>query len=298
MVKAPEPSGIALQSLSTDHVQLMVKDARTAGQPAFFSGALPATLKFGNEPINPPSFLATQLQAELRSRGMTIDVGNGEDGSPRLDLLTFRMINSRLTAYAPYVTATLLSADLHYGPMTKRVVVWVKRGKVPVWSFDEIVDPTLNEPLSISIKELAAKIASAMGGYMSDDKAVSELLARLDTRSGSSYLDVYALGFTNNPKAIEPLVKLVNDPDDYVRMAALSSLGILHATAQFSLLKSIHENTAASPEDRVMSLKAIGDLGTPEAMAYLQEQAKALGRSGTSDYVNNFMNQVLALYLL
>jgi len=298
VVKAPEPSGIAFQGAPHERLHLVVKDSRGSSQPAFFSGTLAATLKLGDAPIDPLAFLTTQLQAELRSRGLPIDVGNGDDGTPRLDVLTYRMTNSRLNAYAPFVTTTFLSADLHYGPMTKRIAVWVKRGKVPVWSFDEVVDPTLNQPLSISVKELAAKVAAALGGYKASDQTVADILARLQTRSAASYLDVYALGFTNNPKAVAPLVKMVNDADDYVRMAALSSLGTLRATSQFGLLKAIHENSSAAWEDRVMSLKAIGDLDTPESRAYLQERAKALSGSPTTDFANSFMNQVLQLYLL
>lgn len=298
VVKAPEPSRVALQGTPQAQLHLVLKDARVSNQPPFFSGTLPGTLRFADSPLDPLAFVRGQLQAELQSRGLPIDVSNGDDSNPRLDLLSFRMTNTRVSAYAPFVTSTFISADLHYGPMTKRIAVWVKRGKVPVWSFEEVVEPTMNEPLSISIKELATKVAAALGGYQASDQAVSEAVDRLQHRSDTSYLDVYALGFTNNPHAIEPLLNLLSDPDDYVRMAALSSLGTLHATAQFERLKSIHENHAAAWEDRVMSLKAIGDLDTPESRAYLAEQAKDLSGPQTTDYTNGFMNQVLQLYLL
>jgi HEAT repeat protein len=111
---------------------------------------------------------------------------------------------------------------------------------------------------------------------------------------------VYALGFTNNPRAIDALVKLADagEPDDYVRMAAIAGLGTLGAKSQFALLKSVHENAARSWEDRVMSLKSIGDLGTPEAKAYLQEQVRQIGAPAANDQVANCMTQVIALYLL
>jgi len=47
-----------------------------------------------------------------------------------------------------------------------------------------------------------------------------------------------------------------------------------------------------------MSLKSIGDLGTPQAKAYLQEQVRQIGAPAANDQVANCMTQVIALYLL
>jgi hypothetical protein len=255
-------------------------------------------LNFGDGLIDPPKFLASQLQAELQARGIRDNVSLGSGGPLHLDLLSFRMVDYRLNAFGPFVTSTYLSADLVYGPITKRIGVWVKRAKVPVWSFDEVVQPTIDEPLSIAVKELAAKIAGIVGGYKADDKAVDQIIGALSTRTPGSYLDVYALGFTNNPKAIDALVKLTDDPDDYVSMAAISGLGTLGATSKFALLKALHEDAGRPWEARVMSLKAIGDLGTAEATAYLQAQAKSIGTPPGTDQIGNTMSQVIALYLL
>ncbi len=52
-----------------------------------------------------------------------------------------------------------------------------------------------------------------------------------------------------------------------MRASAVSSLGILRATGELSLLEKIYaENTHVV---KAMALKSIGDLGTPEARAFL-----------------------------
>ena len=129
------------------------------------------------------------------------------------------------------------------------------------------------------MKELASKIAVQMHGYRASDSTVNDLIAKLTQRTPASYLDVYALGMTNNAKAIDAVLKLVDDSEEYVRLAAISSLGNLRATAQFDRLKSIYQNRNSLWQDRGMALKSIGDLGTDQAKAFLAEEAKRFGNA-------------------
>ena len=152
-----------------------------------------------------------------------------------------------------------------------------------------------NQPLSLATKELAAKIASRLYDARSSDAEVDRLATKIATRGDDSYLDVYALGFTNNPKAIPTMAKLARDPDEYVRLAAISSLGTLGASDHLDLLKSIHTGEGMW-QDRAMALKAIGDLGTPEAKAYLDEQLAVL-KTRAADKDTNWTLQVIGLYL-
>lgn len=276
IVKVPTPSGLKYEAVVAPRsAEIVLVDSRKQEERAAFStGTLPAVLNVDNAPIDAPQFLAANLEAELASRGVPAKVSRAGDGKPQLNLTTFRMQNHRASGFSPFVTFTFLSAELDTGMQKQRFSTFVKRGKVPVWSFDEVIEPTFNQPLSVAVKELASKIATYQYGYKASDAAVQELLRKLEApRNGDSYLDVYALGFTGNAKAIETLAKLTADTDEYVRLAAISSLGTLKATSKFDLLKSLYENRGGVWQDRAMAIKAIGDLGTVESKAFLAAQA-------------------------
>lgn len=293
-VKAPTPSDARYESVSAPASTLSLVDSRGGGH-AFSEGTLPATLMVDGSAIDPMAFLNRHLQAEFDARGLPVQVGTGTDKYPQVEIQTFRMQNHRTNGYTPFITFTFVSADIRTAAGSKRVGVFVKRGKVPVWSFDEIVQPTLNEPLSLAVKELASKISRELYGARASDADVDRILARLETRGDDSYLDVYALGFSNNAKAVPALVQMTKEPDEYVRIAAISSLGILQAQDQLPLLKSIYGD-AKLWQDRAMAIKAIGDLGTPEARAFLEEQA-AHWRGQKTDKESTWTSQVISLYL-
>ena len=66
--------------------------------------------------------------------------------------------NARVSGFSPFITFTSVRADLMTPRGSQRITAYIKRGKVPVWSFDEVIEPTYNEPLGLLTKELAAKI--------------------------------------------------------------------------------------------------------------------------------------------
>ncbi len=297
-VKTPVPSGMKYETTKQqEKTEISLLDNRGEKERVFSSGVLPATLTVDNTPIEAPQFLALHLQQELASRGVPVQISGGADkGIPRLHLGTFRIQNYRANGFSPFVTFTLISADLETASGNKRLSVFVKAGKVPVWSFDEVIEPTFNQPLSIAVKEFASKIAAHLHNYRASDSTVSELVAKLEQpRTPTSYLDVYALGFTNNPKALDTLLKLVDDRDEYIRLAAISSLGTLRATSQFERLKSIYQNSGGLWQDRAMALKAIGDLDTDEAKAFLAQEAKRWS-AGPSNNESTWTLQIIRLY--
>lgn len=293
-VRNPAPSGQVVAG-QTPAGKLGLVDDRAVTDKVFFGGVLPATLTVDGAPVDAVKFLQRNLQGELQSRGIPADVLQDAATMPRLSLRTFHIRNHRTNAYAPFVSFTLVSGDLETEAGKQRLGVFVKRGKVPVWSFDEVVEPTLNQPLSIAVKELAAKVADRLYAGRSDDAEVQRLVAKLATRNDQSFLDAYALGFTNNPKAVEALVPLTRDPDEYVRLAAISSLGTLRAGDQLELLKTLY-NGGGMWQDRAMALKSIGDIGTDEARAFLAEQAEKV-QQDKSGKEADWTLQVIGLYL-
>ena len=292
-VRHPAPSDIVFGNPPAA-APLTLVDARPDGERVFSSGILPAELMVDGTALEPAAYLARNLQAELTARGVPAQVTLGGDATPTLTLRTFRVQNHRANGFSPFVTLTFLSGDLATPSGPQRLGVFVKRGKVPVWSFEEVIEPTFNQPLSLATKELAAKIASRLYDARSSDAEVDRLATKIATRGDDSYLDVYALGFTNNPKAIDVLASLAGDADEYVRLAAISSLGTLGATGKLDLLKSIYREGGLW-QDRAMALKAIGDLDAAEADAFMAEQQVAL-QARAGDKEADWTLQIIRLY--
>lgn len=292
-VKTPVPSTV-VYAAENPAADIGFADSRGLGERTFMTGVLASTLTVDGAPIDGAAYLRRNVEAELAARGLPVRIADG-DTMPQIDLKSFRMLNHRQNGYAPYVTFTFISADLSTATGKKRIGVFVKRGKVPVWSFDEIVEPTLNQPLSLAVKEFSAKTARELYNARASDADVEALIAKIATRNEDSYLDVYALGFTNNPKAIDALVKMTRDDDEYVRIAAISSLGTLRAVDQFELLKSISRD-AKIWQDRAMALKSIGDLDTEASRAFLAEQ-KAHWAKQPAEKESTWNLQLLDLYL-
>lgn len=298
LVRTPAPSGLAgATPAALAPSTLTIVDQRRGAERDFSTGVLPSGLRTSAGPLQPVDFLSSHLQAELSSRGLPVTVGAGEQAT--LQLQTFRMVNHRSNGFAPFITFTYVAADVDTPSGKKRVTAFVKRGKVPVWSFEEVIEPTFNQPLSLAIKELASKIAAQAYGWRASDTQLAALLDKVNGTAkldGDAYLDVYALGFSNHPKAVERIVQLSAHGDEYVRLAAISSIGTLGAKDQFDMLKGMYERRSSSWSDRVMALKSIGDLDTPESRDYLTAELKRW-EAAKSDKESLWTVQVIRLFL-
>jgi hypothetical protein len=296
--KAPSPSGLkyVVSAGAPQAAAFSMIDERRADGKIFSTGVLPAELKIDGTPIDPIPFLAKHLQAELASRGLPATVSDKSAASPAIRVKHYRMENMRTSAYTPFITLTYLAADVETPAGVRRLGVFVTRGKTPVWSFDEIVEPTLNQPLSLGIREFASKFANAVYGLRADDDTVKSLTAKINgARAPDTFLDVYALGFTNNPSAIDTLIGLTKDSQEYVRQAAISSLGNIGATTQFGLLKALYQDPQVSWQDHCIALKAIGDLNTGESKSFIEAEAKKLGSDSSKE--SQVLSRILSLYL-
>jgi hypothetical protein len=296
--KAPAPSGLkyVVSADAPRAAAFSMIDERRADGKIFSSGVLPAEIKIDGTPIDPIPFLARHLQAELASRGLPATVSETSSASPAIRVKHYRMENMRTNAYTPFISLTYLSADVDTPSGVKRLGVFVTRGKTPVWSFEEIIEPTLNQPLSLGVREFASKFSNAVYGLRADDDTVKSLTAKINgARTPETFLDVYALGFTNNPAAVDTLVALTKDSQEYVRQAAISSLGNIGATTQLGLLKSLYQDAQVSWQDHCLALKAIGDLNTDESKAFVAEEARRLGSDSSKE--SQVLGRILALYL-
>ncbi len=299
---APSSYKITAPTTSTNqyHVEnapshtLHFSDKRAPSKEKFNHGVLKADLVFDEKPLQPIAFLQEHVVLELQARGLPASVIDTSDTEIRVNSLNMR--NHRTNAYTPFITFTMLSADIITPEQTKRVAVYVKRGKVPVWSFDEIIEPTLNQPIDVLVKELSAKINRTLYKQQLADKDVQALITKIKANLDKdiTYLDVYQLGFSNNPTAVEYLVELTKHDGEYIRLAAISSLGTIQAVKHFQLLKDLYKNSRTW-SDRAMALKAIGDLDTKEGKAFLISEKETL--SVDDDKESIWSTELIDLYL-
>lgn len=299
-LKDPVPSAVTYQATTRPApVSLLFKDDRNdADRTSVVSGLIPMQVVYNDKPFEPMPWVAQHVVKEMTARGLPVTLGDGA-GSTTVVVKRIRIENHRSSAYGPFVTFTSMRAEVltDRGPQT--VTSYVKRGKVPVMSFDEIIDPTYNAPLGIATKEIAAKLNQQLFRQAISDDEVGALIRKVAQeaagKSNDTYLHVYQLGFGNNPRAVPELVKLSSHTDEYVRLAAISSLGILKANDQLPFLSRLYESTGLIWQDRAMALKSIGDLGTPESRAYLAKQQTLL--EGRTDKDAIWTRDVIALYL-
>jgi hypothetical protein len=299
-LKDPAPSVTTFKTpTGKAAVKLAFKDERSEESKAkVVSGLIPMQVVYQDKPFDPVPWLAQQTVKEMSARGLPVTLSDGQGGSTTVQIKRMQIENHRVNGFSPFVTFTSVRADVLTDRGPQRITSYVKRGKVPVMSFDEVIDPTYNAALAVITKEVAAKLNQQLFQQAISDEDVNALLRKIQVDGGKSadaYLDVYQLGFGNNPRAIPDLVKLSSHVNEYVRLAALSSLGILKATSQYEFLARTYENSTLIWQDRAMALKAIGDLGTPESRAYLQKQQSQL--EGRKDKDATWTKEIIALYL-
>ncbi len=286
-IKEPAPSSVVYAQESQEKSILSITDQRSGEDKKLSTGTLPVVLVNMEDEI---FFLGTNLEAALISRGINLHYSSDADGGLVLDVDKYRIRNLRTTGFSPYWTFTTFAGDLKQNGDSRRVVFYFKRGKVPVWAFREVEDPCYNVPVSLMVKEIASKINRYYFGLQASDDKIKSLVDDINNQFDEfSFLKVLELGYTNNPAAIESLVALTHHQDSMVRVCATCSLGVLGAVDQFDYLKELY-NTKKNIE-KTMALKAIGDLGTPEALDFIQSVKVS------SDYNDDMIREVVDLFI-
>lgn len=299
-IKDPAQASVAYTKAGTiKPVTLAFKDEQTLEEKGkLLTGLIPMQMLYEGKPFDAVPWISRNTVKELADRGLPVSLaGDGATGT-NVVIKRVHIENHRASGFSPFVTFTSMRADLMTDSGPQRVTAYIKRGKVPVWSFDEVIDPTYNEPLAVLTKELAAKLNQQLFKQMVSTEQVNALIAKIeksDDKQGDTYLDVYQLGFSNNPAAVPALVKMAAHSNEYIRLAAISSLGILKAVEQTDFLIGLYESTSGIWQDRAMALKAIGDMGTPKSREYLQKQWNNLQNRTDKDAL--WTKEIISLYL-
>lgn len=298
-VTAPVPSTVAYSKGSAlQPLTLAFKDEQSdADKAKLLTGTIPMNPLSNGKPLEGVNWVAEHTVKEMVARGLPVALAQQGANATNVHVKRVHIENYRANGFSPFITFTSVRADVETPQGTRRVTAYVKRAKVPVWSFDEVIEPTFNAPLALLTKELAAKLNQQFFNQSVSNEEVNRLVAKIgqDSARPDAYLDVYQLGFGNNPAAIPELVKLTSNPNEYVRLAAFSSLGILKAQGQLNFLIARFEARDGIWQDRAMALKAIGDLDTAESREYLKKQL-AKFNSGT-DKDSLWTKEIINLYL-
>jgi len=251
-------------------------------------------LEHNHEKINADKYIKSAIEKEISARNIALSFI--DSGNDKLILEDFEIITHRVSGYSPLVTISTLKLKMNIGTEIKTFISVVKRAKTPVWSMDEVVEPCYNEPTTLLVKEVVAKINKNYFAHKFSNKYIKQLQNKITIKKNGklTYLDVYELGFSNNLESLDFLKTLTNSQDEYIRLAAISSIGILGDSNQFDFLVSLNTQSKMW-QDRAMALKSIGDLGTLKAHDYLKERKKFWHDKTTKEAIWNL--KIINLYL-
>jgi len=267
-IDKPELTNLKYENSSSNSHVVSIVDTRNPAA-TFSEGTINYNIKVDGKDINEVEFIKTAIADELSSRGLSTSTTSTLQEDSNLDIITFKIVNQRVSAFSPLVTFTQFSGDLTVNGDKKRIVSFIKRAKVPIWTVveDSIVKNTFNQPISLLVQDVTTRITQSVSGEKISDQTVDSLVAEINDKAldkSIRYMKVYQLGFGNNDTAIPHLLALIDDSDDYVRLAVISSLGLLDAKSEVGRLISIF-NTAKLWQDKAMALKSLADLNTPES---------------------------------
>ena len=300
-IHAPTPSGLRYAG-SPPAQSLQVVDQRPK-KPEFSEGRLSVDFEFDGfaGEHRELEYLQQAVESELALRGIPMThsqaapSGGGSESTQPITMVVrdFGVRNRRVTGWSPLVTFTRFSADFTRGSQTVRIAAYSKQVKTPIWGMGELEGPCFNRPLHLIAGEVAAKLNQVFVNARADDREVARLADQAQSATGDALLQVAnALGFSNNPAALAPLVQLVQSEVEEVRGAALGALGTLGVPQSLATLQEAYQS-GRTATDRYLALKAIGDLASssPEALAFIAE-VQASGGGDETDIL-----EITKLYL-
>ncbi len=298
-IDSPEPSKAAFVSEDSDTATALSYSHQLPAQKVHAKGAILNYIYQQNkQPIDTPEFFKAALTNELTARALPVELA--DQGAGQLALLQYDTIVHRNNGFSPLVMIALAKLDLTANDKRYRIGAMIKRAKVPIWTLTEepLVEATINQPQELLVKEVAAKINLALFNNKLPDAQVAALVqsikTNLNTDEDSAYQDVYELGYSNNPAALPALREFSQHSAEYIRLAAISGMGMIGKNAVLEELKSLYAS-GRQWQDRAVALKAIGDIQSEESTAFLmQEREKWKGQHSLEASWNK---QILAIYL-
>jgi hypothetical protein len=264
----PAPSPFQYAERREAPIQVVVQDARPAGDRKLSRGRLPVEFTGAGEDL---AFLRDAVVAEMKGRGInavTETTGNADVLAIEVNRFYFR--NRRMTGFSPWITFTNFRARVTYQGRAETVTSYFHAGKVPMWSMDEVVEPTYNYPWRVVVREVVTKLNRLYFKIRPPESVVQGAAGSLEgDASLDAILDAAFLGVPELLPRLETLVK--TSPSGNVVVYALDAMGIIGDATSFPFLRDFYPT--ARERGQLFSLKAIGDLGTPDALSYVRSQS-------------------------
>jgi hypothetical protein len=266
----PTPSSFQYSVRQGAPVTVVVKDSRPASEQALTRGSKFTVILTGlGEGL---TFLGEEVAKELTARGINAVAGASDAAGPDtllLDVDRFYIRHHQMTGWSPYVTFTNFRAKALYRGTQQRVAAYFHAGTIAYRSTSQLVEPTYNYPMSVVVKEIATKLNRL---YFHSSPPADVVRRKIDEVKKEPDLNkILELGFLGSPEALPTLESLVKTSDSgNVVTYALDAMGIIGDPKSFPFLRSFQE--ASRSKGLLFSLKAIGDLGTPEALAFVRAE--------------------------
>lgn len=219
----------------------------------------------------PIAWFSQAIEKEFAAREIPLKVVDANSSVTPDLVLTIKkyQITSRLVTWlTPWETYHTFMGELAADGKIYSIRSYFFNGKTYGGGLKEIEEACFNVPMSIVVKDVASKINLHALKYSASDSRIAEFQARAEKKikaqDEDAYRPVLELGNSNNPAALPSLIKFSSAEDRFTRACALSGIGTLGAQEQLGFLKKKLKEYAEM--DKYMALKAIGDLGTPEAI--------------------------------
>ena len=263
----PAPSPFQYAERREAPIQVVVQDARPAGDRKLSRGRLSVEFTGAGEDL---AFLRDAVVAELKARGInavTDATGSGDVLAIEVNRFYFR--NRRTSGFSPWITFTYFRARVTYQGRAETVTSYFHAGKVPMWSMDEVVEPTYNYPWRVVVREVVTKLNRLYFKTRPPESVVQGAAQSLEGDAPlDAILDAAFLGVPELLPRLETLVKTSTSGN--VVVCALDAMGIIGDATSFPFLRDFYPT--AKERGQLFSLKAIGDLGTPDALSFVRSQ--------------------------
>lgn len=279
-VDDPPAPGFTYQNVDTKPIVMKVVDQRDSVKYMVgISGLQRVGLELENVD-DPVAWFAKGLVKEFNARGVPLQLAAKDSTMPvdlTLTVKKYQLVNHRASGFSAWESYHVFLGQLTMGSTTCTIPSFFFNSKIPVWSMDEIQKPCVSDPMGVIVKDVAAKINQCVFSYGASEADVQRLATAAasavaaDTRTACFPLT--DLGSTNNPAAMATLMKFAGHDDSSVHNCAASAIGTLGAQEQFGFLEDRFNYFAGN--DKVMPLKAIGDIGGSRSQDFLRQVQKS-----------------------
>jgi len=264
----PTPSAFQYTERPEAPIQVVVRDARPPAERKLSRGRVSVELVGAGEDL---AFLRDALVAEMKARGVNAVTG-AEAGIRVLecDVNRFYFRNHRVSGFSPWITFTNFRAKVTYQGRSEVVTSYFHAGKVPMWSMDEVFEPTYNYPWRVVVREIVTKLNRL---YFKTNPPAGMVREHVRALQGDVALDtILDAAFLGSPELLPALETLAKtSASGNVVVYALDAIGIIGDPKSFPFLRDFYGTS--QERGHLFSLKAIGDLGTPEALSFVRSQS-------------------------